>query len=52
MAAAEDLLRKAGCPEINLQMRTTNQQVIVFYRRIGYAVDEVTSMGKRLEHDR
>jgi ribosomal protein S18 acetylase RimI-like enzyme len=48
---AERLLRRAGCPKINLQVRTTNQAVIEFYRRIGYSIDEVVSMGKRLEPD-
>jgi ribosomal protein S18 acetylase RimI-like enzyme len=48
---AEELLRAAGCPKINLQVRTTNSEAIEFYRRIGYAVDEVVSMGKRLEAD-
>lgn len=48
---AERLLREAGCPKINLQVRTANYGVIEFYRRLGYAVDEVVSMGKRLEHD-
>ena len=47
---AERLLRKAGCPKINLQVRTANDRAIEFYRRLGYAVDEVVSMGKRLEH--
>ena len=47
---AERLLREAGCPKINLQVRTTNDRAIEFYRRLGYAVDEVVSMGKRLEH--
>ncbi len=51
VAEAEQLLRKAGCPKINLQIRTSNQAVIEFYRRLGYTVDEVVSMGKRLEHD-
>ncbi len=27
------------------------EAVIEFYRRLGYSVDEVVSMGKRLEHD-
>ena len=48
---AERLLHAAGCPKINLQIRTSNKGVIEFYRRIGYAVDDVVSMGKRLEHD-
>ena len=34
-----------------LQVRTSNQGVIEFYRRIGFAIDDVLSMGKRLEHD-
>ncbi|MBX3747059.1 MAG: GNAT family acetyltransferase [Verrucomicrobiae bacterium] len=51
MAEAERLLRAAGCPKINLQIRATNQGVIEFYRRLGYAVDDVVSMGKRLECD-
>ena len=45
----EERLRAAGCPKINLQVRTSNQQVIEFYQRIGYVVDDVASMGKRLE---
>jgi len=48
---AERLLRAAGCPKINLQVRTSNQGVIEFYRRVGYSTDDVLSMGKRLEHD-
>jgi len=48
---AERLLREVGCPKINLQIRTSNQDVIEFYRRLGYAVDDVVSMGKRLEPD-
>jgi ribosomal protein S18 acetylase RimI-like enzyme len=51
MAEAERLLREAGCPKINLQVRTTNKAVIDFYRRLGYTLDEVVSLGKRLEHD-
>jgi len=48
---AERLLREAGCPKINLQVRTANNGATEFYRRLGYTVDEVVSMGKRLEHD-
>jgi len=44
---AERLLRELGCRKINLQVRDTNQQVIDFYKRIGYSVDPVLSMGKR-----
>jgi ribosomal protein S18 acetylase RimI-like enzyme len=51
ITAAERLLQQAGCPKINLQVRTVNDRAIEFYRRLGYAIDEVVSMGKRLEHD-
>ena len=51
MAEAERLLRLAGCPKINLQIRSTNLQVIEFYQSLGFKIDEVTSMGKRLEVD-
>lgn len=45
------LLREAGCPKINLQIRSTNDDVIAFYRHLGYEVDEVVSLGLRLEPD-
>ncbi len=48
---AERLLREAGCPKINLQVRASNQGVVEFYRRLGYSTDDVVSMGKRLERD-
>jgi ribosomal protein S18 acetylase RimI-like enzyme len=51
VAAAEALLRESGCPKINLQIRTSNQGVIEFYRSIGYLEDDVVSMGKRLDED-
>ena len=49
--AAEALLREAGCPKINLQVRTSNQAVVEFYKRLGFSIDDVVSLGKRLEHD-
>jgi ribosomal protein S18 acetylase RimI-like enzyme len=51
LAEAERLLREAGCPKINLQVRRTNLEAVEFYRSIGYSTDDVASMGKRLEHD-
>jgi ribosomal protein S18 acetylase RimI-like enzyme len=51
MAEAERLLREAGCPKINLQVRSSNQGVIEFYQRVGYVLDDVVSLGKRLERD-
>jgi len=47
----ESRLRALGCPKINLQLRTSNVDVVSFYEAIGYAADDVISMGKRLEPD-
>jgi ribosomal protein S18 acetylase RimI-like enzyme len=48
---AEDRLRASGCPKVNLQVRTSNRAAISFYERIGYSIDDVVSMGKRLQTD-
>jgi ribosomal protein S18 acetylase RimI-like enzyme len=51
MAEAERLLRAAGCPKINLQVRPGNTKAMEFYRRIGFVPDEAISFGKRLVED-
>lgn len=51
MRYVEAALEARGCPKLNLQVRTTNHAVLDFYRRIGYATDEVVSLGKRLIPD-
>jgi ribosomal protein S18 acetylase RimI-like enzyme len=51
MAEAERRLRELGCPKINLQVRSANRDAIDFYSKVGFALDDVVSMGKRLEHD-
>lgn len=51
MAAAEQLLKAAGCPKINLQIRTDNAAAIAFYERLGFREDHVISYGKRLIPD-
>jgi len=51
MAEAERLLVERGCPKLNLQVRTSNTDVIAFYERLGYAVDDAVSLGKRLIPD-
>ena len=51
MAEAERLLAAAGCPKVNLQIRESNSSAAEFYRRLGYEVDDVISLGKRLERD-
>jgi ribosomal protein S18 acetylase RimI-like enzyme len=44
---AEQALIALGCQKINLQVRESNQDMIAFYRRCGYVIDPVLSMGKR-----
>lgn len=51
MEEAERLLRAEGCPKINLQVRTSNAEVLAFYAGIGFVRDDVVSLGKRLEDD-
>ena len=48
MSAVEKKLRKIGCPKINLQVRKSNASVIEFYERIGFTIDDVVGLGKRL----
>jgi hypothetical protein len=50
-AEAERLLVERGCPKLNLQVRSSNAEVIEFYRRLGYVQDDVVSLGRRLIHD-
>ncbi len=51
MQRVEKLLSDAGCPKVNLQIRATNHAVVQFYKSIGYQVEEMVSMGKRIEFD-
>ena len=51
MHEAERLLTERGCPKLNLQVRSGNVDVIAFYRSLGYAQDDVVSLGKRLIAD-
>ena len=51
MKEVEIRLRELGCPKLNIMVRTTNLDVINFYKAIGYKVDAVTNMGKRLKPD-
>jgi ribosomal protein S18 acetylase RimI-like enzyme len=51
MAAAEQRLRAAGCPKINLQVRPDNSAAIAFYERLGFRVEGAISLGLRLEND-
>ena len=49
MRFAETRLAALGCPKINLQVRSSNQAVIAFYKHLGYAIDDTVSLGKRLD---
>jgi ribosomal protein S18 acetylase RimI-like enzyme len=51
MVAVERGLTERGCPKVQLQIRRGNLDVVAFYRALGYAEDEVVSLGKRLEFD-
>ncbi|MEJ2546125.1 MAG: GNAT family acetyltransferase [Calditrichaceae bacterium] len=51
MAEAENILRSTGCAKINLQVREINPDVVKFYESIGYKVEPMVNMGKRLEND-
>jgi len=51
MKEAENRLMEAGCPKINLQIRSSNTAVIAFYKALGFKPDEAVSLGKRLEPD-
>jgi ribosomal protein S18 acetylase RimI-like enzyme len=45
---ALDALHERGCPKVNLQVLASNQAVVAFYLRHGFAVEERVSMGRAL----
>ena len=51
MTEAEQILKQAGCPKLNLMVRSSNEAVVAFYKSAGYKADEVVSLGKRLIAD-
>lgn len=46
-----ELLLSRGCPKVNIMVRSSNREVIGFYRRLGFQPDEVLCLGKRLIDD-
>jgi len=42
------VLSEKGCVKINLQVRKSNQEVIDFYKKIGFTEDSVLSLGRLL----
>lgn len=51
MAEAERLLLEQGCPKVCLMVRSSNADVIEFYRKLGYVQDDVVTLGRRLISD-
>ena len=51
MEAIELAIAQKGCPKINLQIRAVNTDIASFYQSIGYDIDNVIGLGKRLEPD-
>ena len=48
MAAAETWLIERGCPKVQLMVRGDNLAAKGFYAAIGYEVQDVVTIGKRL----
>lgn len=48
MRRAEEGLARLGCPKVNLQVRSGNEEAIAFYGALGYDVEDRVSMGKRI----
>lgn len=49
MGAAEDWLRERDLPKIQLMVRRGNDGVVAFYERLGYAIQDVLVLGRRLD---
>lgn len=41
-------LSNLGCPKVNLQVRSTNTEVVAFYKSLGFSTEDRISMGKLL----
>ncbi len=51
MQQAEAFLIELGCPKVSFCVRKDNAAVLAFYDGLGYAVDDVHFLGKRLIPD-
>ena len=49
MKQVEKGLIAVGCHKLNLQVRSTNTEVVEFYRKLGYLIEDRVSMGKLIE---
>ena len=48
MRELEARLLDLGCPKLNLQVRDTTPEAVLFYDHLGYSIEKRTSMGKIL----
>lgn len=48
MAAAEDWLKARDCPKIQLMVRCDNEAAREFYDALGYELQDVVTLGRRL----
>jgi ribosomal protein S18 acetylase RimI-like enzyme len=51
MQEAERRLLERGCPKLNLMVRSSNTEAIEFYRKLGYAAEDIVTLGRRLIED-
>ena len=51
MNHVERELAQIDCTKLNLQVRSTNTEVIEFYKKLGYNLEDRVSMGKRLNFE-
>jgi len=52
ISQAETSLIELGCPKLELMVRETNTEVMAFYEAIGYQLDPVRVLSKRLQVDK
>ena len=51
MRRAEAFLVERGCPKVSFCVRKNNEAVLAFYQQLGYEIDDIHFLGKRLISD-
>ena len=51
MRRGEAFLIERGCPKVSFCVRKNNEAVLAFYRQLGYEIDDIHFLGKRLISD-
>lgn len=51
MTEVERLLSERGCPKLNVQVRSGNEELVERYAQWGYTLDGAAGLGKRLIAD-